>query len=131
MQVGEGGVQMSGGQKQRIAIARAMLKNPSILLLDEATSALDASGKASAFSSSIHCFYIECKDQIWRVRFYFTLKSYDTVEFLLTYPTNNLLSGIADNIGNVKPRLQWLVVKPRLRLVVGRKTSTPETSGWS
>jgi len=42
MQVGEGGVQMSGGQKQRIAIARAMLKNPSILLLDEATSALDA-----------------------------------------------------------------------------------------
>lgn len=44
-QVGERGVQMSGGQKQRIAIARAILKNPTILLLDEATSALDASSE--------------------------------------------------------------------------------------
>ncbi|GJD12862.1 ATP-binding cassette sub-family B member 6, mitochondrial [Galdieria sulphuraria] len=39
--VGERGLRLSGGEKQRVAVARAVLKNPSILVLDEATSALD------------------------------------------------------------------------------------------
>ena len=43
--LGEQGVRLSGGQRQRIAIARAILKDPSILLLDEATSALDANSE--------------------------------------------------------------------------------------
>ncbi|MEL6963154.1 MAG: ATP-binding cassette domain-containing protein, partial [Pseudomonadota bacterium] len=40
--LGEKGVRLSGGQRQRIAIARAVLRDPTLLLLDEATSSLDA-----------------------------------------------------------------------------------------
>lgn len=40
--IGEKGVKLSGGQRQRLAIARAILKDPTILLLDEATSSLDS-----------------------------------------------------------------------------------------
>ena len=45
--LGEKGVRLSGGQRQRIAIARAIVRNPSVLLLDEATSALDAENETT------------------------------------------------------------------------------------
>jgi len=46
-QVGERGDTLSGGQRQRMAIARAIVRDPSLLLLDEATSALDQTTEAA------------------------------------------------------------------------------------
>lgn len=49
--VGAGGVGLSGGQRQRIALARALVRKPSLLILDEATSALDMESEARVFEA--------------------------------------------------------------------------------
>jgi ABC-type bacteriocin/lantibiotic exporter with double-glycine peptidase domain len=52
--VSDGGGSLSGGQRQRIAIARSILRNPTLMLLDEATSALDNSTEARVIANLEH-----------------------------------------------------------------------------
>ncbi|KAI0265438.1 P-loop containing nucleoside triphosphate hydrolase protein [Gloeopeniophorella convolvens] len=49
--LGNGGANLSGGQRQRLALARAILRDPTVLILDEATSALDATSRILVFEA--------------------------------------------------------------------------------
>jgi ATP-binding cassette subfamily B protein len=62
--IGQGGVNLSGGQKQRLAIARALVRKPSILILDDSTSAVDVDTEArikqalQSYTEGLTCFII-------------------------------------------------------------------------
>ncbi len=92
--IGENGVKLSGGQCQRIALARALLKKPTILILDEATSALDNNMEKTLLENIIHKTNI--KTLIMISHNHINLKLFDRVLFF----ENGLIK--KDNLINKK-----------------------------
>ncbi len=68
--VSDGGGSLSGGQRQRVAIARSILRNPTLMLLDEATSALDNQTEARVIENleKLRCTRITVAHRLSTIR---------------------------------------------------------------
>ncbi|HUS33247.1 MAG TPA: peptidase domain-containing ABC transporter [Kofleriaceae bacterium] len=68
--VSDGGGSLSGGQRQRVAIARSILRNPTLMLLDEATSALDNQTEAKVIANleKLRCTRITVAHRLSTIR---------------------------------------------------------------
>ena len=78
--VGERGYRLSGGEKQRLAIARLLLKDPTIMILDEATSHLDNDNEAQIQSALEHA--LEGRTALVIAHRLSTIRSVDRIAFL-------------------------------------------------
>ncbi|MEP1124637.1 MAG: ABC transporter ATP-binding protein [Ilumatobacter sp.] len=78
--VGERGYRLSGGEKQRLAIARLLLKNPTIMILDEATSHLDNDNEAHIQEALEHA--LEGRTALVIAHRLSTIRSADRIAFL-------------------------------------------------
>ena len=78
--VGERGNTLSGGQKQRVAIARSLIKNPSILILDDCLSAVDANTERTILGNLD--FYIKDKTTLFITHRIFYNFNFDLIIYL-------------------------------------------------